>query len=140
MQERLDWIVWGGICFGLPSVVSVVLDPNLDTGGFLRTFIILPLAGTAFLCAANWIASRREPKWGWILAGILILGPIVPLAVSVVQPSLFLPRYRDLHVFSFSPRAISRLILFCLVPMIPSQLIITWVFGLMWLRPKRTAH
>ena len=51
----------------------------------LRTFVILPLAGFAFLCAASWITSKREPNWAWILAGIYILGSIL----NLVLPSVF---------------------------------------------------
>jgi hypothetical protein len=129
MRERLYWIALGGICFWLPSVVSVVLIPVGLWG--LRTAIILPLAGIASLCATSWIGTKNAPIWGWILAGIHILGPIAMLARSVV---FYLPS--SPHV----PGEITREILLYLFLMIPSLLIVTLVLAAMCLRPKRTVY
>lgn len=103
-RDLLYWIVWGGLCFWLPSVVSVALDPHPNELGLLRTCIFLPLAGSASLCAASWIAAKHPPRWGWILAGIYILGPILLfslLASSVIQlffdPAFFLERHPSIH-------------------------------------------
>src|SRR5215469_13130090 len=114
MRERLYWIALGGICFWLPSVVSVVLMPVGLWG--LRTAILLPLAGIASLCAASWIGTKNAPRWGWILAGIYIFGPIAMLARSVV------------FYFSSSPHVpgdITHEILLRLFLIIPSLLIVT---------------
>jgi len=149
MRERLYWIALGGICFWLPSVVSVVLDPHLQNG--LRTFVILPLAGFAFLCAASWIASRREPKWGWILAGIYILGSILNLALLVVShvpwglnfPAVITWRMMFLGRMILLGEITWRMILFCLLPPVylwMAMVIVTPALVAMCLRPKRTVH
>ena len=131
MRERLYWIALGGIYFWLPSVVSVVLDRHLHP--VLRTFVILPLAGFAFLCAASWIASRREPKWGWILAGIYVLGSILNLGSVVFH----VPFQVSLNV---SGEITWRMILLCLLPHVylwMAVLIVTPALVAMRLRPKR---
>jgi hypothetical protein len=131
MRERLYWIALGGICFWLPSVVSVVLDRHLHP--VLRTFVILPLAEFAFLCAASWIASRREPKWGWILAGIYVLGSILNLGSVVFH----VPFQVSLNV---SGEITWRMILLCLLPHVylwMAVLIVTPALVAMRLRPKR---
>jgi hypothetical protein len=130
MRERLYWIALGGICFWLPSVVSVVLDRHLHP--VLRTFVILPLAGFAFLCAASWIASRREPKWGWILAGIYVLGSILNLGSVVFH----VPFQVSLNV---SGEITWRMIVLCLLPHVylwMAVLIVTPALVAMRLRPK----
>ena len=129
MRERLYWIALGGICFWLPSVVSVVLILGRNVGLWgLRTLIILPLAGIASLCAASWIATKNAPRWGWILTGIYILGPIAMLARSVI---FYLPP--NPHI----PGEITQKILLYLFLMIPSLLIVTLVLVAMCLLPKR---
>ena len=126
MRERLYWIALGAICFWLPSVVSVVLVPMGLWG--LRTAIILPLAGIASLCVASWISTKNAPRWGWILAGIYILGPVAMLARSVVFYFRSSPRVPGDTTFE---------ILLYLFLMIPSLLIVTLVLVAMCLLPKR---
>ena len=129
MRERLRWIALGGICFWLPSVVSVVLILGWNVGFWgLRALIILPLAGIASLCAVSWIATKNAPRWGWILAGIYILGPIAMLARSVVSYLSSTP-----HILG----VITHEILLCLLLMIPSLLIVTLVLVAMCLLPMR---
>ena len=130
MRERLYWIALGGIFFWLPSAISVVLAPHLHNE--LRTFVIHPLAGFAFLCAASWRASRREPKWAWILAGIYILGSIVNLALPAVFHNPL-----SLNVPGHLTR---RMILLGLLPPVyfwMAVLILTPALVAMCLRPKR---
>lgn len=82
MKNRLYWVAAGGISFWLPSIVAVAaLHQNVN----LWKLNALPLAGLALLGVASWIGTRQLPKWGWVLAGIYILGP-----VSMLVPSVFL--------------------------------------------------
>ena len=132
MRERLYWIALGGIWFWLSSLVSVVvLEPHKHNP--LWTFVILPLAGFAFLCAASWIASRREPKWGWILAGIYIVGSILNLAMSVVF-------HVDRFPLNISREITWKMTLLCFLPPVylwMAVLIVTPALVAMCLRPRR---
>ena len=72
----------GGLSFWLPAiVVAAALHQNEN----LWTLNVVPLAGVTLLGATSWIATKHLPKWGWVLAGIYILGP-----VSMLAPSVFL--------------------------------------------------
>src|ERR1700685_3673418 len=37
-------------------------------------FAKVPLAGVTLLAVSSWMATNRLPKWGWVLAGIYVLG------------------------------------------------------------------
>lgn len=149
-RERLYWIAWGGICFWLPSVVSFALDPQPDERGLLRTIIFFPLAGIASLSAANWIAAKHPPRWGWILAGIYILGPILLFSLlassAIVHPSfVFGEKASKYPLHFFYPHflgflgGMTRMTLEVLVCMIPSLLIATLALLAMCLRyPPRS--
>ena len=104
MKGRLYWMAMGGLSFWLPTiVVAAVLHQNLN----LWTLNVVPLAGMTLLGAASRIGAKHPPKWGWVLAGIYILGP-----VSMLAPSFF-P-----HVAS-SPNVYGEniwIVLFCLFP------------------------
>lgn len=140
MRERLYWTVLGGLCFWLPSAVSFVLDRHLRN--ILLTLVILPLAGFVSLCAASWITSRREPKWGWILAGVYGLGSILNFALSFV---IVRPPFLSLMFWSMNVRGEKnwRMILFVFLPpgiFWMAVLIVTPALVAMSLRPKRTVH
>jgi hypothetical protein len=104
MKNRLYWIAVGGLSFWLPAiVVAAALHQNVS----LWTLNLVPLAGLTLLAGASWLATKHLPKWGWVLTGIYILGP-----VSMLAPSVFL------HVPS-SPNIPGEnmwMILFCLFP------------------------
>jgi hypothetical protein len=104
MKDRLYWIAVGGLSFWLPAtVVAAALHQNMN----LWTLNVVPLAGVTLLGVASWIGTKRLPKWGWVLAGIYVLGP-----VSMLAPSAFL------HVPS-SPNVPGEniwMLLFCLFP------------------------
>jgi len=94
----------GGLSFWLPTIV---VNTALDQKSNLWTLNVVPLVGVALLGVAGWIGIKRLPKWGWVLAGIYILGP-----VSMLAPSIFL------HVPS-SPNIAGEntwMFLFCLFP------------------------
>ena len=87
MRAPLFWIVVGGLSFWLPAIVNyTVLDQNASW--FLSN--ALSLAGLALLGAATWMVTKQFPKWGWVLAGIYILGPVsmlAPLAFARIPSS-----------------------------------------------------
>ena|SRR5215467_12323636 len=133
MRERLYWTVLGGVCFWLPSCDALVSAHSFDHE--LRNFVILPLAGFTLLCAVSWKASRREPKWGWMLAGIYILGSILNLALPVCFDS---PLSLNVH-----GEITWRMILNGLLPpayLWMAVLIVTPALVAMSLRPKRMVH
>jgi len=81
MKNRLYWIVAGGLSFWLPVIA---VNAALGQKSNLWTLNVVPLAGVALLCVASWMGTKHLPKWGWVLAGIYILGP-----VSMMAPSIF---------------------------------------------------
>ena len=104
MKNRLYWMAAGGISFWLPCIVAVAaLHQNLN----LWKLNALPLAGLALLGAASWICTRHLPRWGWVLTGIYILGP-----VSMLVPSVFLRVQASSNV----PGEKAWMFLFCLFP------------------------
>src|ERR1700735_4819276 len=81
MKNRLYWIAVGRISFWLPAIV---VNAALNQKSNLWTLNVVPLAGVTVLGLASWIGTKHMPKWGWILAGIYILGP-----VSMLSPLAF---------------------------------------------------
>ncbi len=87
MRNKLYWIVIGGLSFWLPVIgISVA---TVD-----RTRVVaanaVSLVGLFLLGLGYKVSKTETPKWGWVLAGIYILGPI-----SMLAPSLFVqsPKY-----------------------------------------------
>lgn len=104
MKSGLYWIALGGLSFWLPAiVVNAVLGQKSN----LWTLNVVPLAGLALLSVASWISTKHLPKWGWVLAGIYILGPI-----SMLAPSVFLDGPSSPDV----PGENAWVFLFCLFP------------------------
>jgi hypothetical protein len=104
MKNRLYWIAVGGFSFWLPAIaVAADLRQNVN----LWTLNLVPLAGVSLLGGATWLATKHLPKWGWVLAGIYILGPVSMLAPSVIfhVPSSLIIRGEILWM-----------VLFCLFP------------------------
>ena len=104
MKSRLCWIALGGLSFWLPAIV---VNAALDQKSNLWTLNVVPLAGVTLLGVANWLATKHLPKWGWVLAGIYILGP-----VSMMAPSVFLHDPSSPNV----PGENTWMFLFCLFP------------------------
>jgi|SRR5580692_9077763 hypothetical protein len=104
MKNGLYWVAVGGLSFWLPAiVVNVALGQKSN----LWTLNVVPLAGVTLLGVASWIGTKRLPKWGWVLAGIYILGP-----VSMLAPSVFLHVPSSLNI----PGENAWKFLFCLFP------------------------
>jgi hypothetical protein len=77
MRKKLYWIAVGGLSFWLPAIlVGVALHQNVNA----VLLNVVSLAGVILLGLASWMYTKHFPKWGWVLAGIYILGPICMLA------------------------------------------------------------
>jgi hypothetical protein len=72
MKSKLFWLVAGGLLFWLPAMwVGVSLHQSAST----VLMNILSLAGLILLGLFSWIYAKHFPRWGWVLAGIYVLGP-----------------------------------------------------------------
>lgn len=104
MKDKLYWIALGGLSFWLPAILlSAALHENVNT----VVLNVVPLAGVILLGASSWMYTKRFPKWGWVLAGIYILGPI-----SMLAPSVFLHAPSSAKI----PGEKVWMLLFCLFP------------------------
>src|SRR5947209_1821697 len=104
MRNRVYWMILGGLSFWLPVIaVSVVLRENVN----LWILNVVPLLGVTLLTMATWFITKHLPEWGWVLAGIYILGP-----VSMISPSLFIHGTSSSNV----PGENTWIILFCFFP------------------------
>lgn len=104
MRGKLLWIVLGGLSFWLPAIVDYAF---LDQNASWFVSNVLSLAGLALLGVATWLVSRQLPKWGWVLAGIYILGPALMMA-----PTAFIHGPPSVSV----PGGSVWIVLFCLFP------------------------
>ncbi len=94
----------GGLSFWLPAIlVAAALHQNVNT----VVLNVVPLAGVILLGAVSWMSTKHFPKWGWVLAGIYILGPI-----SMLAPSLFVHAPSAVSI----PGEKTWMLLFCLFP------------------------
>jgi hypothetical protein len=87
MKNGFFWIVVGGLSFWLPAIVYYVASDQ-NSSWFVSN--ALALAGLALLAVATLMLTKQIPKWGWVLAGIYILGPacmMTPLAFAKTSPS-----------------------------------------------------
>src|ERR1700754_3251877 len=87
MPNKLYWIAVGGLSFWLPAIlVGAALHQNVNA----VLLNIVSLAGVILLGLASWMCTKHFPKWGWVLAGIYILGPVsmlAPLAFARIPSS-----------------------------------------------------
>jgi hypothetical protein len=102
MRDKLYWITVGGLCFWLPAIAVSRVIPDVN----LWALNVIPLASLGLLGVAGWKDALRPPKWGWVLAGIYVLGP-----ACMVIPSVLLQPGAPAH-----PGDNLRLILICLFP------------------------
>jgi len=109
--------VIGGLSFWLPYVVVMVaLHEHVDWWPLNA----VALAGVTLFCAASWLVTRKPPEWGWILAGIYILGPASTFAISL---------FRDVPFSPDAPAEYLWLLFFLLFP--PMTLWISLVSGML---------
>src|SRR5467141_1853364 len=87
MRNKLYWIAVGGLSFWLPAIlVGAALHQNVNA----VLLNVVSLAGVILLGLASWTYTKHFPKWGWVLAGIYILGPVsmlAPLAFAKIPSS-----------------------------------------------------
>jgi len=102
MKNKLYWIAVGGLSFWLPAIL-VAAALHQDVNAIVLN--VVSLAGLILLGTVSWIYTKHLPKWGWVLAGIYILGPI-----SMLAPSAFFKAPASI------PGEKIWLILFCLFP------------------------
>jgi hypothetical protein len=77
MRNKLYWIAVGGLSFWLPAIlVGAALHQNVNA----VLLNVVSLAGVILLGLASWMYTKHFPKWGWVLVGIYILGPVSMLA------------------------------------------------------------
>src|ERR1039458_7008102 len=91
MRQKLFWIVMGGLAFWLPTVVlSAIYRWSVST----VALNLASLTGTAVVGLMTWVTVKRMPRWGWVLAGVYILGPTAMLVASAfarILPTTNLP-------------------------------------------------
>jgi hypothetical protein len=105
MKNRLYCFALGGLSFWLPAiVVAAALHQNLN----LWVLNGIPLAGVTLLGAVSWIATKHPPKWGWVLAGIYILGPVSMLAASALLHVASSPNVPGEKAWMFMDRSAER--------------------------------
>ena len=79
VRQVLYWIVAGGAFFWLPVlIVAAILRDNAG----LLALNAGPILGLVVLVLARRLRHRPAPRWGWVLAGIYILGPVALLVAS----------------------------------------------------------
>jgi hypothetical protein len=101
MKRRLSWIAIGGLAFWIPvDAVGILLRERTT----LWALNLAPLLAISIVGLGSWIQGRK-PQWGWMLAGVYIIGPTAMLA-----PSLFM------HHPPYIPGERLFLIAFCLFP------------------------
>ncbi len=81
LAHAVRWIAAGGVAYWLPFVflaAAVPLRPNL------LVLNLAPVAGLIVLALVVWFRQKRTPRWGWVLAGIYILGPSAMLLANAL--------------------------------------------------------
>ena len=78
-KRAASWIVAGGLAYWLPYLVVEMAAPSQDSVWAIN---LVPVAGLVVLAAVTWLRRRRAPSWGWVLAGIYILGPSAMLLAA----------------------------------------------------------
>lgn len=73
VKRALYWIAAGGLSFWLPPVLASAISGN--TGSWV-TLNVVSVLGLVALSAVYWAYRRTAPSWGWISAGVYILGPV----------------------------------------------------------------
>jgi hypothetical protein len=102
MRNRFYWIVAGGLSFWVPVIIISIATLDRTSAVAANVVSLLGLVLLGLVCKTS---KMETPKWGWVLAGIYILGPISMLVPSVfVQSPKYIPGEK---IWAF---------LFCLFP------------------------
>jgi hypothetical protein len=87
MKNNLFWIAAGGFSFWLPAILVAAALHQTVNEVWLNAVSLVSLI---LIGVASWMSTKRFPKWGWVLAGIYILGPacmLAPLAFAKIPSS-----------------------------------------------------
>lgn len=104
MKNAMYWIVLGGLSFWVPiTIISAVFWDQTS----VVAMNVVSVLGLVILDLACRALKKRKPRWGWVLAGIYILGPFAMLMASEFTRIPSSPRI---------PGDTAILIMFCLFP------------------------
>jgi len=116
MKKALYWIVVGGLAFWLPVILAFAFCHENVSQLMLN---VAPLVGLILLALVVWMRDKRMPRWGWVLAGVYVLGPASILTGSAFARSL---------LSSTTPDFWFRIIAMCLFP--PMTLWLSLLIGI----------
>jgi hypothetical protein len=72
MKNILYWIAAGGLSFWLPVIMIYAIFWDRTNTVALNVGSVLGLVILGLACK---VYKKKMPRWGWVLAGIYILGP-----------------------------------------------------------------
>ena len=75
VKRAIVWSLAGGAAFWLPFVALAAAAPNPT----VLVVNLCPLAGLVLLGVVVRSGTGGAPSWGWVLAGIYLLGPALQL-------------------------------------------------------------
>lgn len=79
MRQAVYAIALGGLAFWIPVVFLAAIYKIAVSILVLNVTSVISLA---VVCLISWSVQKKMPKWGWVLAGVYILGPSAILAAS----------------------------------------------------------
>lgn len=91
VKQNLYWLVLGGLGFWVPFVLLFAIYRSSVS---MLALNLLPVAGLALLSLISWIIRKKMPRWGWLLAGVYVFGPVAMLssaAFTRISPSAGAP-------------------------------------------------
>lgn len=91
MKQNLYWLVLGGLGFWVPFALLFAIYRSSVS---VLALNLLPVAGLALLSLISWITRKKMPRWGWLLAGVYVFGPVAMLssaAFTRISPSAGAP-------------------------------------------------
>ena len=91
MKQDLYSIVLGGLGFWVPFALFFAIYRSSVS---VLALNLLPVAGLALLSLISWIIRKKMARWGWLLAGVYVFGPVAMLssaAFTRISPSAGAP-------------------------------------------------
>lgn len=91
MKQDLYSIVLGGLGFWVPFALLFAIYRSSVS---VLALNLLPVAGLALLSLISWIIRKKMARWGWLLAGVYVFGPVAMLssaAFTRISPSAGAP-------------------------------------------------
>src|SRR5271156_2843075 len=82
MRSKIYWIAVGGCAFWLPALILFAAYPRSISPVALN---LASLTGLALLGLASLAIHKDKPRWGWVLAGVYILGPAAMFLTSTLD-------------------------------------------------------